>query len=74
MITIVSGIQAEQEAVIELCRVIDAVLVQDERISVLVIAQISGNRCQSVEFRARRGTSSPRTIPALPMLTSVTSF
>jgi hypothetical protein len=31
-----------------------------------VMAQISSKRCQSVEFRARRETSSPRTIPARP--------
>src|SRR5581483_7141291 len=35
------------------------------RIKVSVMAQISRSRCQSVEFRARRETSSPRTIPAL---------
>src|SRR6266567_892672 len=44
------------------------------RISVLVKAHSSINRCQSVELRANRETSSPKTIPARPMLTSVTSF
>src|SRR5579872_4554254 len=44
------------------------------RINVSVMAQVSRSRCQSVEFRARRETSRPRTIPALPILTSITSF
>src|SRR5687767_8946305 len=34
------------------------------RMSVSVRAQISSSRCQSAELRARRETSSPRTMPA----------
>src|SRR3972149_3329821 len=41
--------------------------------SVSVSAQISSNRCQSVELRARRETSSPSTMPARPSPTSATS-
>ncbi len=42
------------------------------RIRVSARAQISSRRCQSVELRASRETSSPSTIPARPRLTSVT--
>ena len=38
-----------------------------------VSAQISRSRCQSIEFRARRDTSRPSTMPARARLTSVTS-
>ena len=44
------------------------------RISVSVSAQISSSRCQSVELRASRETSSPSTMPARPSPTSATSF
>ena len=39
----------------------------------LVRAQISSRRCQSVELRASRETSSPSTMPARPMPTSATN-
>ena len=39
-----------------------------------VSAQISNNRCQSLELRASRETSSPNTMPALPVPTSPTSL
>jgi hypothetical protein len=37
------------------------------RIKVSVSAQISSNRCQSVELRASRESSKPSTIPARPI-------
>ncbi len=41
--------------------------------SVSLNAQISNRRCQSLEFRASRETSSPMTTPTRPSPTSATS-
>src|SRR6266852_2930433 len=43
------------------------------RMSVSARAQISRSRCQSVELRARRETSSPITSPTRPRPTSATN-
>jgi hypothetical protein len=43
------------------------------KMSVSASAQISSNRCQSVELRARRETSRPITNPTRPSPTSATS-
>lgn len=63
------ALQPEQHAIVAIGRIVDAVLVHDER------ARQAANlrrRCQSALLRARRDTSSPSTIPSCPIATSVT--
>ena len=64
------ALQAEQQPVVEVGRVIEPVLVADQ--GVADMAQISSSRCQSALLRASRDTSRPSTIPARPMPTSAT--
>ena len=64
------ALQAEQQPVVEVARVIEPVLVARSRCP--TSAQISSSRCQSALLRARRDTSRPSTIPARPMPTSAT--
>ena len=63
-------LQAEQQPIVEMRRIVEAVLIQ---IRVSVSAQISSSRCQSIELRAKRETSKPITSPARPRPTSRTS-
>ena len=55
------ALEAEQEAVVEVGRIVDAVLVEDQR-----VAQRAdlGESVPSIELRASRDTSSPSTMPA----------
>jgi len=64
------SLETEQKPVVEACRIVDAVLVEDQGVSK---AQISSRRCQSALLRARQETSRLMTIPACPMPTSLTS-